>query len=179
MIRRPPRSTLFPYTTLFRSQKRPPRTGAVLLSLGIVLLCLLLFGAAVSFVTNRKLVAEATERGARMDEITRADFGKDVLKKDPTAARVEIETLDSLRDELATLDAGPPLYMRFGLYSGNDVAPYLRNIFFEAVEERFKKPTVAALEIDLRNFADGRPSATITNTRTVGSEPATAPTEED
>src|SRR5256885_10355350 len=30
MIRRPPRSTLFPYTTLFRSQTRrlrPPRTG--------------------------------------------------------------------------------------------------------------------------------------------------------
>src|SRR3712207_8514314 len=25
MIRRPPRSTLFPYTTLFRSQKRRPR----------------------------------------------------------------------------------------------------------------------------------------------------------
>ena len=107
-----------------------------------------------------------------MDEITRADFGKDVLKKDPTAARVEIDTLDSLRDELATLDAGPPLYMRFGLYSGNDVAPYLRNIFFEAVEERFKKPTVEALQTDLRNFADGRPSATITNTSTVGSEQA-------
>src|SRR5258708_18297288 len=29
MIRRPPRSTLFPYTTLFRSpQRRPPRTDA-------------------------------------------------------------------------------------------------------------------------------------------------------
>src|SRR3712207_5140043 len=28
MIRRPPRSTLFPYTTLFRSQRdRPPRPG--------------------------------------------------------------------------------------------------------------------------------------------------------
>src|SRR2546422_9862417 len=25
MIRRPPRSTLFPYTTLFRSRERPPR----------------------------------------------------------------------------------------------------------------------------------------------------------
>src|SRR3712207_8349365 len=25
MIRRPPRSTLFPYTTLFRSTRRPPR----------------------------------------------------------------------------------------------------------------------------------------------------------
>src|SRR2546430_9274661 len=28
MIRRPPRSTLFPYTTLFRSQSRPPLPGA-------------------------------------------------------------------------------------------------------------------------------------------------------
>src|SRR2546428_10097318 len=27
MIRRPPRSTLFPYTTLFRSQPRPPAQG--------------------------------------------------------------------------------------------------------------------------------------------------------
>src|SRR2546425_1841868 len=27
MIRRPPRSTLFPYTTLFRSHRRPPREG--------------------------------------------------------------------------------------------------------------------------------------------------------
>src|SRR3712207_9187820 len=29
MIRRPPRSTLFPYTTLFRSQEPDPATGAV------------------------------------------------------------------------------------------------------------------------------------------------------
>src|SRR5256885_6585156 len=28
MIRRPPRSTLFPYTTLFRSRGRPARAGA-------------------------------------------------------------------------------------------------------------------------------------------------------
>src|SRR3712207_8868774 len=28
MIRRPPRSTLFPYTTLFRSARRPPRARA-------------------------------------------------------------------------------------------------------------------------------------------------------
>src|SRR3989442_3370773 len=28
MIRRPPRSTLFPYTTLFRSHRRPPGRGA-------------------------------------------------------------------------------------------------------------------------------------------------------
>src|SRR3712207_9272116 len=30
MIRRPPRSTLFPYTTLFRSQARPADPGEVL-----------------------------------------------------------------------------------------------------------------------------------------------------
>src|SRR3989442_7411447 len=29
MIRRPPRSTLFPYTTLFRSIKKPPRFGGM------------------------------------------------------------------------------------------------------------------------------------------------------
>src|SRR3712207_7617523 len=29
MIRRPPRSTLFPYTTLFRSRKRPDSAGPV------------------------------------------------------------------------------------------------------------------------------------------------------
>src|SRR5256886_5145690 len=29
MIRRPPRSTLFPYTTLFRSRERAPRGGAL------------------------------------------------------------------------------------------------------------------------------------------------------
>jgi type VI secretion system protein ImpL len=161
------------------SQKRPPRTGSILLILGAVLLLLLLLGAAVSFIANRKLIADATDRGQRMDEITRADFGKDVLKKDPTAARVEVETLDSLREQLATLDAGPPLYMRFGLYSGNDVAPYLRTIYFEAVEERFKKPTVESLENDLRNFAAGQPSAVLTSADTTSGDQSAAPSAED
>src|SRR5260370_13232594 len=30
MIRRPPRSTLFPYTTLFRSSRKPPRAEIML-----------------------------------------------------------------------------------------------------------------------------------------------------
>src|SRR3712207_8270233 len=33
MIRRPPRSTLFPYTTLFRSQQHPAHRGQVALAL--------------------------------------------------------------------------------------------------------------------------------------------------
>jgi type VI secretion system protein ImpL len=162
------------------SQKKPPRTNGILLTLAMILVIALLVGSAVSFITNRKLIADATERGQRMDEITRADFGKDVLKKDPTAARVEVETLDALREQLVTLEAGPPIYMRFGLYAGNDIAPYLRTIYFDAVEERFKKPTVAALEKDLRNFAAGQPSATITtiSSTTTSEQPAT-PSEED
>src|SRR5215475_14631541 len=32
MIRRPPRSTLFPYTTLFRALRRTPRPSAALMS---------------------------------------------------------------------------------------------------------------------------------------------------
>src|SRR3712207_7415509 len=36
MIRRPPRSTLFPYTTLFRSQRRDPRLAVEARQLGAV-----------------------------------------------------------------------------------------------------------------------------------------------
>src|SRR5256885_8005815 len=36
MIRRPPRSTLFPYTTLFRSRAHPQRAGRVTLAPGRV-----------------------------------------------------------------------------------------------------------------------------------------------
>src|SRR2546430_6696697 len=36
MIRRPPRSTLFPYTTLFRSRERIPRSACHLLGLFLV-----------------------------------------------------------------------------------------------------------------------------------------------
>jgi type VI secretion system protein ImpL len=145
------------------NQKKPPKTGAILLILGAILLFGLLTGSMVSYLTNRKLLTEGTERGLRVDEITRADFGKDVTKKDATAARVEVETLDALREKLVELDEGPPIYMRFGLYSGNDVAPYLRTIYFDAVEERFKKPTVAALEADLRAFVAGQPTANTSN----------------
>jgi len=156
------------------SQKKPPRMGAILLILGALLLLVLLFGSLVSFLTNRKLVAESTERGLRVDEITRADLGKDVTKKDPTAARVEVEALDALREKLVELDASPPIYMRLGFYSGNDIAPQLRGIYFGAVEERFKKPTVSALEKDLRNFAAGQPSAIIASPASTGDAAASS-----
>ncbi|HYE65281.1 MAG TPA: type VI secretion system membrane subunit TssM, partial [Pyrinomonadaceae bacterium] len=140
-------------------QKRPPRLRNVLLIVAAVLLLALTAGAIVSFFGNRALIAEATERGARVDAITRADVGKDPLQKDAAAARVEVEAVEELRETLVQLDEydreSPPLHLRFGLYSGDAINPYLRTIYFDSIEQRFKKPTVAALERDLRAFASG------------------------
>ncbi|HMF58165.1 MAG TPA: type VI secretion system membrane subunit TssM, partial [Pyrinomonadaceae bacterium] len=142
-------------------QKRPPRLRNILLIAGAILLTIFLALSLVSFFGNRKLIADATDRGTRVDEITRADVGHDPLKKEPAAARVEVEAVDALRQKLIELDETPPIYLRFGLYSGNDIAPRLRDIYFDSIEQRFKKPTVAAIERDLRNFAAGTPTATI------------------
>jgi type VI secretion system protein ImpL len=164
-------------------QKKPPRRNGILLTLALLFVFGLLAVSVVSFLLNRQLVAEATESGQRMEAITMSDKGTDVLKKDSTATRVELERLDAVREQLAIIDAGPPLYMRFGFYSGNAIAPYLRNIYFGVVEERFKKPVLANLERDLRNFAAGQPSATIPTGNTADATSTTgqttAPTQED
>src|SRR6266568_8997040 len=61
MIRRPPRSTLFPYTTLFRSPRRALRSGRV--DLGLILR-----RGAVRMTRALRVrgEAEARERGARV-----------------------------------------------------------------------------------------------------------------
>lgn len=145
------------------SQKRPPRWRGVLLALGVVLMFLLTVGATVSFIANRKLLADAAERGVRVDEITRADMGKDLTKKDSAAARVEVEAADALRETLSQLDdydhGSPPLYLRFGLYSGNGINQSLRTIYFDSLNQRYYRQTVTALERDLRTFAAASPDA--------------------
>src|SRR2546430_7881442 len=55
MIRRPPRSTLFPYTTLFRSLDQPPGAGADLLEHG-------------RFSDSRQRNDPGDQRGAGWDE---------------------------------------------------------------------------------------------------------------
>src|SRR2546426_11170564 len=80
MIRRPPRSTLFPYTTLFRSndrlgEVRTMRLGATLYALGYALLplapsvplflliqVLLPLGTALLFPANSALVSHRTDK---------------------------------------------------------------------------------------------------------------------
>jgi type VI secretion system protein ImpL len=167
------------------SQKRPPRWRAVLLALGVVFLFLIVVGAMVSFIANRKLVADATDRGTNLRSITDADKGKDLSKKDPAAARVEVEATEALRDTLSQLDdydrGHPPLYLRFGLYAGNEINPRLRNIYFDSLNQRYYKQTVAGVERDLRAFAAATTSdtPTVATSSTASNAPATAPSAED
>ncbi len=145
------------------SQKRPSRLRYALPVAAALVLFALTAVLIASFIFNKRLIAEAVERGSHVDEITRADVGKDPARKDSVNTLVELQAVDQLRETLDQLDEydrkGPPLYMRFGLYSGNTINPPLRAIYFDSIEQRFKKPTVALLERDLRAFASGAPAA--------------------
>src|SRR5258707_4704138 len=85
MIRRPPRSTLFPYTTLFRSLRRGGIANAVILTLlgiGAVALAVTLFGGFLVlglFGLDRK----STRLNSSHANISYAVF---CLKKKHTAA---------------------------------------------------------------------------------------------
>src|SRR3712207_7315401 len=68
MIRRPPRSTLFPYTTLFRSLLGFEPTGTIATWLPVMLF-VILFGLSTDyhvFVLSR--VREAYDRGLPMED---------------------------------------------------------------------------------------------------------------
>ena len=138
----------------------------------------------ISYFANKRLVAQAAERGARVDAIVRQDNGADPTKKEPAAARVEVEAIEDLRDTVERLDEydqeGAPLHMRFGLYSGDEVNNRVRNIYFEAIEQRYFKPTLAAIEGDLQAFSAGAnaPATTPAPTATTDGANADAAAEE-
>jgi type VI secretion system protein ImpL len=137
-------------------KKDPHRWHNILLGVAAAFLFFLMIGMLVSFIGNKRLIEQARARGERVDEIWRADVGKDPTRKDATAARVEIEAVDALRQQLLELDEydrnSPPLHLRFGLYSGNAIKDPLRTIYFESINQRFFKPMQAALERELRAF---------------------------
>src|SRR2546428_9093462 len=64
MIRRPPRSTLFPYTTLFRSKRKK----SILVGDDIM-------DQIGSTILHRNLLSFLNERGARVDETYQLDIG--------------------------------------------------------------------------------------------------------
>src|SRR2546430_16572984 len=100
MIRRPPRSTLFPYTTLFRSRERgfravfphPPDVGGRYAPLTVVgMLPAALLGVNGRVLPERALAADtdaARVRGRRIAEAVLARRDKPVLRPPPPAARL-------------------------------------------------------------------------------------------
>ncbi|HYP28094.1 MAG TPA: type VI secretion system membrane subunit TssM [Blastocatellia bacterium] len=141
------------------AEQNPHRLRNILLGVGAALLLTLSIGMIVSFVGNKILIRDAVARASEVERIKTADIGKDLLKKDATSVRVELEALEELREVLADLDDydrnSPPLYLRFGLYSGDGINSDLREIYFDSMTQRFFKPTVAAMEADLRAFTSG------------------------
>lgn len=143
----------------FQSQQvRPPIFGWLMTFLGAGLVLLLLALAGYSLYQNKQMVDEATERGAAVITMEKADGKNDPLAKKPEEARAEIDTTEKLRETAADLDdydrKGAPMTMRLGFYSGNRLFhEKLLPTYFVAVEQRFKKPTVKKLEDDLRKFA--------------------------
>lgn len=146
--------------------RRPYRLRIALLAAAAVVGLSLLTGLGLSYFGNRRLIAEARERAARVEERTRLGLAREPGAQEPLEARLDIESIERLRETVSTLDAhereGAPLVMRFGLYAGGDINPQARALYFEALTQRYFKPSLAAIEKDLRAFASGSPAATAT-----------------
>ena len=144
-------------------QRRPYRLRLALLITAATLALCLLVGLGVSYYYNRQLIADARVRVARVEERTRLSAGRAAGAQDPLEARIDIEALQRLREMAATLDeyerTSPPLSLRFGLYAGGRINPQVRAAYFEALTQRYFKPTISALEQDLTAFAAGTPAA--------------------
>jgi type VI secretion system protein ImpL len=137
------------------SRRRPTLKSVSLLGAAVVAALLLCAALLFSYFQNRALVADALAAGARLNALARPNAGSEMARPAPEQARAELEAIAALHDTLRQLDeaGGKPLYREFGLFTGNTIQPALRVIYFDAIERRFKKPAVAALERDLRAFA--------------------------
>jgi type VI secretion system protein ImpL len=141
------------------NRKKPLPVRNILAATAGAILFLFAVGVVVSYFGNGRFVDDARERGLRVEEINRVDGGKDLTKKTAVDAAVEMNAIEELRKVLVELDGyeknSPPLHLRFGLYSGDEINPYLRAIYFDAIDRRFYKPVVAAIERDLRALTAG------------------------
>ncbi len=150
--------------TFISQRQKPPILGWLLTVLGTFLVLTLLGMSAFSLYKNKVLLDEATEKGVSLNTIIIADKGRDVIAKNPTETRMEVDAVDNLRETLAKLDDyernGSPYWMRFGFYSGNKIfRERLMSIYYNAVEPRFKMPVKKKVEDDLRKFIASSPVA--------------------
>lgn len=162
-------------------KQNPQRLRFGLLAAAALLLLIFSAGMIVSFRGNNELITDALRRGEAVNDIKKITSKN---PQDPEAARKELAAVERLRETLHELDRyernSPPLSLRFGLYSGNKLnasdRSNLRHIYFDAVEQRFLKPTVARLKDDLRSFVSGQKA--VTNSGTAVRAQATSPEEE-
>src|SRR3712207_8850354 len=94
MIRRPPRSTLFPYTTLFRSLQRPPGTREGLVD-ALVLLPGRLVAVALGLLGVGVLVAGLLDRKSTRLNSSHANISYAVFclkKKNPKTTQTSTST---------------------------------------------------------------------------------------
>src|SRR5256885_10618212 len=73
MIRRPPRSTLFPYTTLFRSVKKKRRTRIIIIS-AVVVVIVLIVGVAGAFSHGSSKIDPS-----KLAKVEKGDLAKSVV----------------------------------------------------------------------------------------------------
>lgn len=142
-----------------QSQRQKPRLWrqAAVAAVGLLLLALTV-GILVSYFGNRSLILRAVEEAREVADMARADgqAKQEAAAKSSDAVEKELQKLGALREQLAELDrydsGERPLWLRFGLYSGGEVKPYLRTIYFEQTYQRFLKPTTESLKQDLLSF---------------------------
>ncbi|MBI4854914.1 MAG: type VI secretion system membrane subunit TssM [Acidobacteria bacterium] len=119
----------------------------------------LIIGFTVSLIRNRSLINESLEKGLRVDEISRLRSSNISSNQDTASLRVELEAVEQLRQQLVVLEnykKSRPLSYSYGLYSGNDINPNLRAIYFDLLNQHFFQQTAENLENDLRKFADSK-----------------------
>ncbi|MGH9830994.1 MAG: type VI secretion protein IcmF/TssM N-terminal domain-containing protein, partial [Blastocatellia bacterium] len=148
----------------------PHRLRNSLVAVAAGLLFVFTVGMFVSFAFNKVLIAEAADMGQNVEEIARRDNGADPAKKGSAESRTELEAVESMRVLLSKLDDydknSPPLYLRFGLYTGNAMNGRLREIYFDSINQRFFKNSLEGVEKDLQSFVNqsvGGPSSARTS----------------
>jgi type VI secretion system protein ImpL len=163
-------------------RENPQRWRNVMLAAAAAFVLFLIVGLILSFSNNAALISEASKLGRNIVSYSITTAGKDPSITH-AMTQAQFQEVDRLRQLLVKLDENqrewPPLYFnslfhRFGLYSGNTISPYLRAIYFEAINQQFFKPTIVAIEADLQTF---RPAAAGDRTANGNSPPTN--TQED
>ncbi len=139
-------------------QPRPWREAAA--AAACLALLALTLGVIFSYLSNRDLIRRAAESGQAVERLVQENKQKDPSARTPNDIASELRALDDLRQQLVELDEydkSRPFSLGFGLYSGDAIRPYLRNIYFEQVYQHLLKPTLPEIRQRLLGFVPGDP----------------------